>query len=159
MSWMTVSIIGALATGFVGVAYVNTFNLILADPETIFVVFSQILFHPLISGFLLAAILAAIMSTISSQLLVSASSLTEDLSALFKNSDKKRNNTVLLSRLGVIGVAFAAMLIALGSNRSILDLVSNAWAGFGAAFGPLVLFSLFYGMLRKERQTTNELFE
>ena len=79
MSWMTVTIVGALATGLVGVAYVNKTGMTLDDPETIFIVFTEILFHPLITGFLLAAILAAVMSTISSQLLVSASSLTEDI--------------------------------------------------------------------------------
>ncbi|BFL86295.1 hypothetical protein LFREDSHE_47450 [Shewanella baltica] len=79
MGWMTVTIVGALATGLVGIAYANKFGMKLTDPETIFIVFSELLFHPIISGFLLAAILAAIMSTISSQLLVSSSSLTEDI--------------------------------------------------------------------------------
>ena len=60
MSWMLVTIIGALATGFVGIAYANQFGLAVDDPETIFIIFSQLLFHPLISGFLMAAILAAI---------------------------------------------------------------------------------------------------
>src|SRR5690606_40387761 len=87
MSWMTVTLIGALSTGLVGVAYINKFPQQLADPETIFILFSEILFHPIISGFLLAAILAAIMSTISSQLLVSSSSLTEDVYRAFFNKE------------------------------------------------------------------------
>lgn len=143
MSWMTVTIIGALATGLVGVAYSNKFGLVVDDPETIFILFSNLLFHPLISGFLMAAILAAIMSTISSQLLVSASSLTEDIYRLKAGRKASESEAVKIGRFGVAGVAIAAMLLALDSSNSILSLVSNAWAGFGAAFGPLVLFCLY----------------
>jgi SSS family solute:Na+ symporter len=143
MSWMTVTIIGALATGFVGIAYANQFNLAVDDPETIFIVFSQLLFHPLISGFLMAAILAAIMSTISSQLLVSASSLTEDIYRVVTKREVSEKQTVTIGRYGVAGVAIVALLLALDASNTILSLVSNAWAGFGAAFGPLVLFCLY----------------
>lgn len=147
MSWMTVTIVGAIMTGLIGVAYVNKFPLTLDDPETIFIVFANLLFHPLISGFLMAAILAAIMSTISSQLLVSSSSLTEDVYRAFFHKDAKQKTLVLLGRVGVFCVAGAAYLLALDSSNSILSLVSNAWAGFGAAFGPLVLFSLFWSRM------------
>ena len=143
MSWMLVTIIGALGTGFVGIAYANQFGLQVADPETIFIIFSEILFHPLISGFLMAAILAAIMSTISSQLLVSASSLTEDIYRVVSKKEASQEQTVAIGRYGVAGVALAALLLAWDSSNSILSLVSNAWAGFGAAFGPLVLFCLY----------------
>ncbi|KIO38342.1 sodium/proline symporter PutP [Shewanella sp. cp20] len=143
MSWMTVTIIGALATGLVGIAYANKFDMKLSDPETIFIVFSELLFHPLISGFLLAAILAAIMSTISSQLLVSSSSLTEDIYRVVSKKEASEEEMVKLGRFGVAGVAIVASLLALDRSNSILSLVSNAWAGFGAAFGPLVLFSLY----------------
>lgn len=144
MSWMLVTIVGALATGLVGVAYANKFGLSVADPETIFIIFANLLFHPLISGFLMAAILAAIMSTISSQLLVSASSLTEDIYRLKAGQQASESEAVRIGRFGVAGVAVVALLLALDSSNSILSLVSNAWAGFGAAFGPLVLFSLYY---------------
>ena len=144
MGWMLVTIIGALATGLVGVAYVHKFGLALKDPETIFIVFSQILFHPLITGFLLAAILAAVMSTISSQLLVSSSSLTEDVYRAMFHQDIDEKKLVNIGRIGVVAVAAVATLLAMDRSSSILDLVSNAWAGFGAAFGPLVLFSLFW---------------
>lgn len=143
MSWMTVTIIGALSTGLVGVAYANKFALAVDDPETIFIIFSELLFNPIISGFLLAAILAAIMSTISSQLLVSASSLTEDIYRLKAGNEVSDEQTVKMGRYGVAGVAIIALLLSLDSDNSILSLVSNAWAGFGAAFGPLVLFCLY----------------
>ena len=84
MAWMIISLIGALAVGFAGRAYVQKTAMTLDDPETIFILFTQFLFHPLVSGFLLAAILAAIMSTISSQLLVVSSSLTKDVYAIFR---------------------------------------------------------------------------
>lgn len=149
MGWMLVSLIGALAVGYTGVAYVNHFGIELKDAETIFIVFSKILFHPLITGFLLAAILAAIMSTISSQLLVSSSSLTDDFYKTFVKRDATDKELVLIGRLSVLAVAVVAGLLALDKNSSILSLVSNAWAGFGAAFGPLVIFSLYWRKMTK----------
>ena len=144
ISWMLVSLIGALAVGYTGIAYVTKFGIDLKDPETIFITFSQILFHPLITGFLLAAILAAIMSTISSQLLVSSSSLTDDFYKTFVKRNASDKELVLIGRLSVLSVAVIACLLAFDRNSSILSLVSNAWAGFGAAFGPLVIFSLYW---------------
>ncbi|MGI5309591.1 sodium/proline symporter PutP [Rheinheimera sp. WS51] len=144
MSWMLITLIGAMVTGLVGIAYVAKTQMTLSDPETIFIVFSQFLFHPLISGFLLAAILAAIMSTISSQLLVTSSSLTEDFYKVFIHRDASQKELVLVGRLSVLVVALVAIALAYDRESSILTLVSNAWAGFGAAFGPLVILSLFW---------------
>ena len=150
MSWMIVSLIGAMATGFAGVAYVSKTGLKLDDAETIFIVLSQILFHPLIAGFLLAAILAAIMSTISSQLLVTSSSLTGDFYQAFLNTDATDKQLVFVGRLSVAVVALVAVFLAYDRNSSILSLVSNAWAGFGAAFGPLVIFSLYWKEMTRQ---------
>ena len=144
MSWMIVSICGAMVTGFAGIAYVVKSGVTLTDPETIFIFLSQILFHPLIAGFLLAAILAAIMSTISSQLLVTSSSLTGDFYQLFCNKQASEKQLVRVGRLSVLLVALVAVYLAYDRNSSILHLVSNAWAGFGAAFGPVVIFSLYW---------------
>ena len=149
MSWMIVSLIGALSTGFAGRAYVQKTAMTLEDPETIFLVFTQFLFTPLVSGFLLAAILAAIMSTISSQLLVVSSSLTKDVYKLFLDREASESRQVMVGRLSVILVAIISIMLASDPNSSVLTLVSNAWAGFGAAFGPLVIFSLLWrGMNR-----------
>ncbi len=82
------------------------------------------------------------MSTISSQLLVSSSSLTEDVYRAYSNKEIEQSTLVKIGRVGVFAVALVATLLALDKSNSILSLVSNAWAGFGAAFGPLVLFSL-----------------
>ncbi len=149
MSWMIISLIGACVTGIAGRAYVAKTAMTLDDPETIFLVFTQFLFHPLVSGFLLAAILAAIMSTISSQLLVVSSSLTKDVYKLFFDREAPEARQVLVGRISVIVVAIVAILLASNPDSSVLNLVSNAWAGFGAAFGPLVIFSLTWrGMNR-----------
>ena len=111
--------------------------------------FTQVLFNPWVAGFLLAAILAAIMSTIDSQLLVCSSALTED----FYKSLFRRNATdaelVWVGRLSVVGIALVATLLAYNPESTVLDLVGYAWAGFGAAFGPIVLLSLFWPRLTR----------
>jgi len=144
MSWMIVAIVGAMATGLAGIAYTAKSGLQLNDAETIFIVLSQVLFSPLIAGFLLAAILAAIMSTISSQLLVTSSSLTEDFYKTFLNQQATDKQQVLVGRISVFVVALIAIFLAYDRDSSILSLVSNAWAGFGAAFGPVVIGSLYW---------------
>jgi sodium/proline symporter len=149
MTWMIVSLAGAAMTGIFGLAYMTGSGVALDDPETIFIVLSQLLFNPLIGGFLLAAILAAIMSTISSQLLVTSSSLTRDVYACFINKQATESQQVMVGRICVIVVAVAAIGMALGENKTVLSLVSNAWAGFGAAFGPLVIISLIWSKMTK----------
>ncbi len=144
MSWMIVTIIGALATGLVGLAYVQKSGVELADAETIFIMLSQTLFNPLIAGFLLAAILAAIMSTISSQLLVTSSSLTGDFYHMFVRRQASQKELVLVGRISVVIVALVAIVLAYDRESTILSLVGNAWAGFGAAFGPVIILSLYW---------------
>lgn len=144
MSWMIIAALGAVGTGIFGAAYAFENNITVDDPETIFLILSELLFHPLIAGFLLAAILAAIMSTISSQLLVSSSSLTGDFYKVFLRKEASQTEQVLVGRISVVIVALCAIYLAYDRDSSILDLVSNAWAGFGAAFGPLILFSLYW---------------
>jgi SSS family solute:Na+ symporter len=142
MSWMVVSLVGAVAVGLAGRAYVERNGLVIEDPETIFIVLANLLFHPAVTGFLYAALLAAIMSTISSQLLVSSSSLTEDFYRLFLRRSASEREAVNVSRVCVALVAAAALVIAADPASEVLGLVANAWAGFGAAFGPLILLAL-----------------
>jgi SSS family solute:Na+ symporter/sodium/proline symporter len=149
MSWMAVSIVGSLATGLFGLAWVRRRGETLGDPETIFIFLSQILFHPLVSGFLLAAILAAIMSTISSQLLVSSSSLTEDFYRKLIRSNASERELVMVGRISVALVAVVAIWLATDRSSTILSLVSNAWAGFGAAFGPVILLGLYWSRMTR----------
>lgn len=144
IGWMTVSLIGAILTGYVGAAWFAVRGGAPADAETVFILMSQILFHPLLAGFTLAAVLAAIMSTISSQLLVTSSSLAEDIYRTLLRRDAGERELVTVSRAGVILTAIAAGALAMDPESSILALVGNAWAGFGAAFGPVILFALLW---------------
>ena len=152
MSWMLVTVIGAVLVGYVGLAYVqqNDLQTTLTDPEAIFILLSQALFHPLVAGFLLAAILAAIMSTISSQLLVSSSSITEDVYKTFFKREASQSELVLVGRIATVVVCLVAIALAFNPNSNILDLVANAWAGFGSAFGPIILLSLFWRGLTRD---------
>lgn len=149
MTWMGVTLIGALSTGLIGLAWATQNGMAVDDPETIFILLSQVLFHPLIAGFLLAAILAAIMSTISSQLLVSSSSLTEDFYRIYLRRDASQGELVLIGRLSVVAVSLVAIMLAYNPNNNVLGLVSNAWAGFGAAFGPIILLSLTWSRMTR----------
>lgn len=142
MAWMGVCLVGAIGVGLAGRAYMVRNGIALEDPETVFIVLADLLFHPLVTGFLLAALLAAIMSTVSSQLLVASSSLTEDMYRLFLRRECPEREAVTVSRVSVLLVALAAIAIAADPGSGVLGLVSNAWAGFGAAFGPLVILAL-----------------
>lgn len=144
MTWMAVSLIGAVSLGVFGRAYAVRNGLDVGDSETIFIVLANLLFSPLITGFLYAALLAAIMSTISSQLLVASSSLTEDFYRLFLRRNASDGESVMIGRVSVLLVGLAAIFIASNPNSEVLGLVSNAWAGFGAAFGPLIILSLMW---------------
>lgn len=143
MTWMIISVIGSLSVGFFGLAYIVANGVDLADSEKIFITLTQLIFNPWIAGFLLAAILAAIMSTVDSQLLVSSSVLTRDIYHAIIRKNASDTELVWIGRATVIGVAFIAWLISADKNSSVLSLVSYAWAGFGAAFGPLIILSLY----------------
>ncbi|MBT8046588.1 MAG: sodium/proline symporter, partial [Pontiella sp.] len=143
MIWVVVSLASAVSVGLVGRAYWPDM-LSDSDSEKIFMLLVEQLTHPVIGGILLAAVLAAIMSTADSQLLVTASALTEDLYRVLFRPQAKENELVWVSRATVMGVAVLAAVIALKPDSSVLELVSYAWAGFGATFGPLVLLSLYW---------------
>ena len=143
MSWMILSILGSLSVGFFGFAYVVANSIDLADSEKIFIILSQLVFNPWIAGFLLAAILAAIMSTIDSQLLVSSSVLTRDVYHAILHKEASDRELVWIGRATVILIALIAWYLSADENSSVLKLVSYAWAGFGAAFGPLIILSLY----------------
>ncbi|WP_407938525.1 sodium/proline symporter PutP [Niallia nealsonii] len=149
MSWMIFSVGGAMFTGFIGLAYYSKKGLDLSDPETVFIKLSEILFHPLITGFLLAALLAAVMSTISSQLLVTASSLTEDVYKTFFRRSATDKELLLISKLAVLAVSVVSVILALDKSGTILSLVGYAWAGFGASFGPVILLSLYWKRMNR----------
>jgi sodium/proline symporter len=141
MGWMILMLAGSVVTGFAGLAYFSVQPL--DNPETVFISLSQALFNPWVAGVIMAAILSAIMSTIDSQLLVCSSVISEDFYHSFIRPDASSEELLKVSRLAVIGVALVALVIATDRSSGVLDLVSYAWAGFGAAFGPVILLSLF----------------
>lgn len=149
MSWMIFSSLGAMLTGLIGIAYYANKGLTIENPETIFIELGNILFHPFITGFLIAAILAAVMSTISSQLLVTSSSLTEDMYKTFFRRSASDKELLFIGRLSVLTISVIALILAWEQNDTILGLVSYAWAGFGAAFGPVIILSLFWKRMTK----------
>lgn len=144
ISWMAISLVASCFIGILGVAYVNKFSLSLEDPEKIFIVMSQILFNPWVAGILLSAILAAIMSTASSQLLVSSSTIAEDFYRRVFKKDAPEKIVMMVSRGGVLLVSIIAFLLSTDKNSSVLAIVAYAWAGFGASFGSVMVFSLFW---------------
>nr|WP_233709540.1 sodium:proline symporter [Helicobacter pametensis] len=149
ISWMVLGLIGACMIGLLGIAYVNKFNLALHDPEKIFIVMSQTLFNPWVAGILLSAILAAIMSTASSQLLVSSSTIAQDFYHMIFHKQASEKSIMLASRLGVLAVSVIAFIISTDRNSSVLSIVAYAWAGFGASFGSVILFSLFWSRMTR----------
>ncbi|HEG0343810.1 TPA: sodium/proline symporter PutP [Campylobacter coli] len=149
ISWMVISLIGACFIGLLGIAYVYKFELTLQDPEKIFIVMSQLLFNPWIAGILLSAILAAIMSTASSQLLVSSSTIAEDFYKRIFNKEASNKTVMNLGRIGVLLVALVAFVISTDKESSVLSIVAYAWAGFGASFGSVMLFSLFWSRMTR----------
>jgi sodium/proline symporter len=142
MVWMVLVLFGSVATGLAGIAYFADNPL--ENPETVFIALSQQLFNPWIAGIITAAILSAIMSTVDSQLLVSSSVISEDFYRVFVRPQASEKELLMVSRGAVTAIALLAMVIASDRESRVLDLVSYAWAGFGAAFGPVIVFSLFW---------------
>lgn len=144
VSWMSLSLLAACMVGLLGVAFVNKFDLSLSDPEKIFIVMSQMLFNPWVAGMLLSAILAAIMSTASSQLLVSSATIAEDFYRKIFRKDAPERLAMIVSRVSVVAVSLIAFMLSTDKDSSVLKIVAHAWAGFGASFGSVILLGLFW---------------
>src|SRR5699024_3376836 len=150
VSWMFISVVGAIFTAIIGTVFFTETDYRITDQdsyETIFLDMAQILFHPLIAGLVLTAVLAAIMSTMSSQLLLVSSSLFEDLWKMLTSKQLPEKTLIAMSRGAVLAIALIAGVLAINPSDSILGLVGFAWAGFCSAFGPLVLMALFWKRL------------
>lgn len=140
MSWMILCLYGALASGFTAVGYYA--EVPLTNAETAFIALAEALFNPWVAGIILAAVLAAIMSTADSQLIVASSALTEDFYRGFLRPDAGDRELLWIGRSGVIIIAVVALTLARDPGSRVLDIVAYAWAGFGAGFGPAVLLSV-----------------
>jgi len=145
--WTLSIFIGAILIGLAGNVQ---FEQALTDSETIFMALVSTLFHPVIAGILLAAILAAIMSTIDSQLLVCSSALAEDLYPLISKAKPSPERRLAVGRYAVAGISIFAILLAMDKDSKVLDVVSYAWAGLGASLGPAMLLSLYWRAMTKQ---------
>tara|TARA_R110002020_G_scaffold84654_4_gene209525 strand:- start:2035 stop:3522 length:1488 start_codon:yes stop_codon:yes gene_type:complete len=148
MTWMVLCLAGAMGVGFFGIAWFEAnparAGAVADNPERVFIELSTLLFNPWIAGVLLSAILAAVMSTLSCQLLVCSSAITEDFYKGFLRPKAGHKELVWVGRFAVLAVAMLAIWLAADPDSRVLGLVSYAWAGFGAAFGPVVVLSLFW---------------
>jgi sodium/proline symporter len=139
--WAFLCYLLAILVGLSGLAYLPE---VIADSEKVFIALTGLIFHPLIAGILLAAILAAIMSTVDSQLLVCSSSLAEDLYPLVSKKSLSPEQRLEVGRVAVVVLALMATLLAMNPDSKVLDVVSYAWAGLGASLGPAILISLYW---------------
>lgn len=152
MVWVITTLTAAVLLGVIGKAYISTVasadELASMDGEKIFIYLTQHIltgpFAAIFAGILLTAILAAIMSTADSQLLVTSSAISEDLGKKLFGKYINEKNSINISRISVLIIAIIAILLASDPNSSVFDLVAYAWAGFGAAFGPVILLSLYW---------------
>lgn len=148
MIWMTLCLLGAVSVGFFGIAFFARYpelsTNVVEKKELIFMELTKYLLNPWIAGVVLSGVLAAVMSTLSCQLLVASSTLTEDLYKGFFRKNANDKELVWIGRIMVFIIALIAILIARDPKSEVLGLVAYAWAGFGAAFGPIVIFSLLW---------------
>lgn len=146
MVWVLISLAAAVTIGYLGRPYLQEIGMPLASgaQETIFMVLVSHVFPTILAAVLLSAILAAVMSTADSQLLVTASAVSGDFYKVFLNKEASDKTLVWVSRITVIIVALIAAFLAANPESSVFELVSHAWAGFGAAFGPAILCCLFW---------------
>jgi sodium/proline symporter len=145
MIWMILCLTGAIAVGLLGRAFfINHPELLLADPELVFLELAHLLFNPWIAGILLAAVLSAIMSTIAAQLMASASALEEDFYHAYLRPQASSRELLWISRVTVALVAILALVLSMNPEASVLELVAHAWGGLGATFGPVIIFALFW---------------
>ena len=148
MAWMILTLAGAVTVGFLGIAYFadnpTLAGAVTENGERVFMELVKLMFNPWIAGIILSGVLAAVMSTLSAQLLVSSSALTQDFYKAFLRKGASQTELVWVGRGMVLLIALIAIGIASNPDSKVLGLVSYAWAGFGAAFGPVVLISLIW---------------
>ena len=145
--WVVLSIGAACLMAYQARMIVGEELLTVGAQKTVFIVMARRFFPPVISGFLLAAIMAASVSTADSQLLVASSSFTSDLYQPIVRKDASAKEVLMVGRIAVIIIAIIAYIIASSKGagaQAIMNLVENAWGLFGAAFGPVILLSLFW---------------
>ena len=147
MGWMLLSLFGAIATGFFGIAYYGQHNL--QSPDTVFLALSRALFNPWVTGILWSAVLASIMNSVSAHILTTASIVVEDFYHISRKKVVSDRQYLFAGKIIMIIVSILAVLLALDQSKTILDSVAFAWSGLGAAFGPTILCSLYWRRMTK----------
>ena len=142
--WVLISLLAAVTIGLVGRAFAPTAFVTKSSAENIFSYLASMLMHPLFAGLVMAGILAATISSSDSYLLIAASAFSKNLFQGVFHTKANDKQVMVVSRVTLIVIALIGSLIALDENSIIFTIVSFAWAGFGATFGPLMLFSLFW---------------
>lgn len=153
MTWMILCLTGTIMIGFLGIAYFEI-NPTLAckvskNGEQVFIELAKLIFNPWVAGIVLSAVLAAVMSSLSCQLLVCSSAITEDLYKAFLRKKANQKELVWVGRSMVLIISLIAIALASDPNNRVLSLVSYAWAGFGAAFGPVILISVVWSKMTR----------
>ena len=148
MTWVTTCLCAAVAVGLVGIAHLGAPGAE-ADTETVFIQLTELLLHPVIAGVCLAGILAAVMSTADSQLLVASSAVSEDLYKALLRPRASQRELVWVGRAVVVALALGAYILAQDEESGVLELVGYAWAGFGATFGPTILMSVLWPRMNR----------
>lgn len=144
MVWVIISLTAAVLIGLIGRALFPDALLTSYASENIFILISQTLMHPLIAGLMMAGILAATMSSADSYLLIASSAFSRNIYQSIRKEEATDKQVMTMSRIALFVVAAVGIIIAWDSNSIIFKVVSFAWAGFGATFGPIMLFSLFW---------------
>ena len=144
--WVVISLTAAVFIGVLGRYLLPT------DAENVFAHLAQLLFHPLLAGVVMAGILAATISSSDSYLLIAASAVSKNIfgSVIKKNATDKQ--IMHVSRAVLLLITVFGMAIAWDENSVIFEVVSFAWSGFGATFGPIILFSLFWKRVNRHRE-------
>ena len=142
--WVIISLAAAILIGFIGRAYIPTQFVTNSDAENVFSYLASILMHPLFAGLVSAGILAATISSSDSYLLIAASAFSKNLWQRIFRKDASDKEIMHVGRAALLIIAFLGAVIAMDEDSIIFTIVSFAWAGFGATFGPLMLFSLFW---------------
>lgn len=140
MTWMLLTLAGAAAVGLIGIAFFPTG---LSDPQFVFIDMAHALFHPLLAGIVLCAVMAANLSTMDSQILCCATVISEDLYRKLRSKPLKSGELLWVSRLGVVLIALVALVLSFNKDSSIINNILYPWSGLGCSFGPLVLLALY----------------
>jgi len=146
LAWQVVTMSAAALIALIGIAFFKT---PLVNSELVFINMVKVMFNPFLAGFILCAILAAATSTMDSQILVSASMLTQDIYKKIFHRTASQKKLLTVSRISGILIVFVSFLLAINNNETVFALVRYPWCGLGSTFGPILILSLYSKRINK----------